>query len=70
MDYGLLALRAPKLFVEAKPLGENLDDRRWASQIMGYASVASESRFFSPLPIAIATFSSSSDNLSHWAVAE
>ncbi|MFO1052216.1 MAG: type I restriction enzyme HsdR N-terminal domain-containing protein [Planctomycetota bacterium] len=40
VDYGLLALREPRLFVEAKPLGENLDDRRWASQIMGYASVA------------------------------
>ena len=40
VDYGLLVLRTPKLFVEAKPLGENLDDRKWASQIMGYASVA------------------------------
>lgn len=40
VDYGLLVLRGPRLFVEAKPLGENLDDRRWASQIMGYASVA------------------------------
>ena len=38
-DYGLLSLRAPRLLVEAKALGENLDDRRWASQIMGYASV-------------------------------
>jgi predicted type IV restriction endonuclease len=40
VDYGLLVLRTPKLFVEAKPLGENLDDRKWAGQIMGYASVA------------------------------
>jgi hypothetical protein len=40
VDYGLLALRMPKLFVEAKGLGENLDDRRWANQIMGYAAVA------------------------------
>jgi hypothetical protein len=29
-----------RLFIEAKPLGENLDDRRWANQIMGYATVA------------------------------
>ena len=40
VDYGLLALRTPRLFVEAKGLGENLDDRRWANQIMGYAGVA------------------------------
>ena len=30
----------PRLFVEAKALGRNLDDPKWASQIMGYASVA------------------------------
>jgi predicted type IV restriction endonuclease len=40
VDYGLLVLRTPRLFVEAKPLGENLDDRRWTNQIMGYAGVA------------------------------
>lgn len=40
VDYGLLQLRGPRLFVEAKALGENLDDHRWANQIMGYASVA------------------------------
>ena len=40
VDYGLLVLRTPRLFLEAKALGENLDDRRWANQIMGYASVA------------------------------
>lgn len=40
VDYALLILRTPRLFVEAKALTENLDDRRWASQIMGYASVA------------------------------
>lgn len=40
VDYGLLVNRTPRLFVEAKPLNENLDDRRWANQIMGYASVA------------------------------
>lgn len=40
VDYALLVLRTPRLFVEAKSLGENLNDRRWANQIMGYASVA------------------------------
>jgi len=40
VDYALLILRTPRLFVEAKGLGENLDDHRWASQIMGYAVVA------------------------------
>jgi predicted type IV restriction endonuclease len=40
VDYGLFLLRTPRLFVEAKALGENLDDRRWSNQIMGYAGVA------------------------------
>jgi hypothetical protein len=40
VDYALHLLRTPRLFVEAKGLDENLDDRRWASQIMGYAVVA------------------------------
>ena len=40
VDYALLVLRTPKLFLEAKSLGEHLDDRRWANQIMGYATVA------------------------------
>jgi hypothetical protein len=40
VDYALLIDGVPRLFVEAKALGENLSDRRWASQIMGYASVA------------------------------
>ena len=40
VDFALFILRSPRLFVEAKALGENLDDRRWASQIMGYAGVA------------------------------
>jgi len=40
VDYGLLILRTPRLFIEAKALGSNLDDRRWANQIMGYATVA------------------------------
>jgi predicted type IV restriction endonuclease len=40
VDYALLLLRTPRLFVEAKSLGQNLSDRRWANQIMGYATVA------------------------------
>lgn len=40
VDYALLVSREPRLLLEAKALGENLDDRRWANQIMGYAAVA------------------------------
>lgn len=40
VDYALFSMRTVRLFIEAKALGENLDDRRWASQIMGYATVA------------------------------
>lgn len=40
VDYALLLLRTPRLFVEAKALSENLDDRRWANQVVSYASVA------------------------------
>lgn len=40
VDYALRVLRSPKLFVEAKALGENLSDRKWAGQVIGYASVA------------------------------
>lgn len=40
VDYALLLLRAPRLFVEAKGLGENLDDPRWANQTISYAAVA------------------------------
>lgn len=40
VDYALFLLRTPCLFVEAKALGQNLSDRRWANQIMGYATVA------------------------------
>ncbi|MBI1850191.1 MAG: type I restriction enzyme HsdR N-terminal domain-containing protein [Planctomycetes bacterium] len=39
VDYALLLVRTPRLLIEAKALGEALDDRRWASQIMGYAGV-------------------------------
>lgn len=40
VDYALLINATPRLFVEAKSLGENLEDRKWANQIMGYAAVA------------------------------
>ena len=40
VDYCLLDNRTPRLFIEAKSLGKDLNDRRWANQIMGYASVA------------------------------
>ena len=40
VDYALLLLRTPRLFVEAKGLEQNLTDRKWANQIMGYATVA------------------------------
>ena len=38
IDYALLLLRTPCLFVEAKPLGENIDVRRWKLQTLTYAS--------------------------------
>ena len=40
VDYALLVMRTPRLFVEAKALGQDVSDRKWANQIMGYASVA------------------------------
>lgn len=40
VDYALLLLRSPRLFIEAKGLGEDLADRRWINQVMGYAAVA------------------------------
>jgi hypothetical protein len=40
VDYALMLEDRPVLFVEAKGLRENLDDRRWAGQILGYAAVA------------------------------
>ncbi|WBB76620.1 hypothetical protein O7602_14265 [Micromonospora sp. WMMD1128] len=40
VDYALLMLRTPRLFIEAKGLGENLDDPRWANQTISYATVA------------------------------
>src|SRR5258708_38934446 len=40
VDYALVLDNEPVLFVEAKGLRENLEDRRWAGQIVGYAAVA------------------------------
>ena len=40
VDYALLELRQPRLLIEAKALNEDLDDRRWVSQVIGYAAVA------------------------------
>lgn len=40
VDYALFINRVPRLFVEAKALGEDMEDHRWASQILGYAVVA------------------------------
>ena len=40
VDYALALLREPKLFVEAKALGELLSDRKWITQVLGYATVA------------------------------
>ena len=40
VDYALLLQRNPTLFVEAKALDENLEDQKWANQIVSYAAVA------------------------------
>lgn len=39
VDYALLLMRQPRLMVEAKGLGESLDDQRWIGQMLGYAAV-------------------------------
>jgi predicted type IV restriction endonuclease len=40
VDYALQLLLKPLVFIEAKGLGENLSDRKWIAQILGYATVA------------------------------
>jgi Restriction Enzyme Adenine Methylase Associated len=40
VDYALMLGREPRLFVEAKGLDENLNDHKWAIQIISYATVA------------------------------
>jgi hypothetical protein len=39
VDYALFLLRSPRLFVEAKSLEKDLADRKWISQVLGYATV-------------------------------
>jgi len=40
VDYALFLLREPRLFIEAKALGVRLDDHKWTSQMLAYATVA------------------------------
>ena len=40
VDYALLLRRTPRLFVEAKGFGENLNEPKWANQTISYAAVA------------------------------
>jgi predicted type IV restriction endonuclease len=39
VDYALLHMRQPRLMVEAKGLGESLDDQKWVGQMLGYSAV-------------------------------
>jgi len=39
VDYAFFMLRSPCLFLEAKALEKELHDRKWISQILGYATV-------------------------------
>jgi len=39
VDYALFLIRTPRLFVEAKAVGTDLGDRKWISQVLGYATV-------------------------------
>jgi hypothetical protein len=39
VDYALFMLRSPRLFVEAKGIEKDLSDRKWISQVLGYATV-------------------------------
>jgi Restriction Enzyme Adenine Methylase Associated len=40
VDFALTILRKPRLFVEAKGLGETLTNRKWVSQVLSYATIA------------------------------
>jgi predicted type IV restriction endonuclease len=40
VDYALKIMRTPRLFLEAKGLGEDLTDRKWVVQTLNYASGA------------------------------
>jgi RAMA domain-containing protein len=39
VDYALCMLRSPRLLVEAKGLGKDLNDHKWISQVLGYTTV-------------------------------
>jgi hypothetical protein len=39
VDYALFMLQSPRLFVEAKALEKDLNDRKWVSQTLSYATV-------------------------------
>ena len=39
VDYAFFILRSPRLFVEAKDLDKDLDDRKWTMQTLSYATV-------------------------------
>jgi len=39
VDYALFMLQFPRLFVEAKALEKDLNDRKWVSQTLSYATV-------------------------------
>ncbi len=40
VDYALKILAKPRLFIEAKGLGENLGDHKWIIQVLAYATAA------------------------------
>lgn len=40
VDYALVLLREPRLFIEAKALGSHLDDPKWTNQFLSYAMAA------------------------------
>jgi|GEM_PF-3095543 len=40
VDYALKIHRETKLLIEAKGIGEDLDDRKWIEQVVGYAAIA------------------------------
>lgn len=40
VGYALFVLHSARLFVEAKGLGKDLNDRKWISQNLAYATVA------------------------------
>lgn len=39
VDYALFMFRSPCLFIEAKSLSKDMNDRKWISQTLGYATV-------------------------------